>query len=66
MWCEKSESVEALKSAKSVLIFLPEFASRLGIVEYRIVHSKVLSVASKSLMSIAFQIEYPFRSFEYF
>ena len=30
---EKSKSVEALKSAKSVLIFLPEFASRLGIVE---------------------------------
>ena len=30
---EKSKSVEALKSAKSVLIFLPEFASHLGIVE---------------------------------
>ena len=34
MWCEKAfkyESVEALKSAESVFIFLPEFASRLGI-----------------------------------
>ena len=30
---EKFKSVEAFKSAKSVLIFLPEFASRLGIVE---------------------------------
>ena len=33
MWSEKSESVEARKSAKSVFIFLTEFATRLGIEE---------------------------------
>ena len=33
MWSKKSESVEARKSAKSVFIFLPEFATRLGIEE---------------------------------
>ena len=41
MWSEKSESVEARKSAKSVFIFLPEFATRLGIEEFKLCKLKL-------------------------